>query len=73
MPWIPYGIDGLSYWCKSLLGRPLVAIAGIDAGNIEAIAATGVSGIALITCITKSPDPEQMTRNLMQQIEANRT
>lgn len=73
MPWIPYGMDGLDYWCKSLLGRPLVAIAGIDAGNIAAISATGVSGIALITCITKALNPEQMTRHLLQQIEANRT
>lgn len=72
MPWIPYGMDGLNYWYKSLLERPLVAIAGIDADNIEAIAATGVSGIALITCITKALDPEQMTRHLLQQVEANR-
>jgi len=72
MPWIPYGMAGLDYWCASLTQQPLVAIAGIDANNIEAIASTGVSGIALITAITQNPDPEKASQELQQMIALNR-
>ena len=72
MPWVPYGLAGLNYWCESLTQRPLVAIAGIDQHNIEAIANTGVSGIALITAITQAQDPVGVCENLQQLIAQSR-
>lgn len=72
MPWVPYGLAGLRYWCTSIVDYPLVAIAGIDATNIQPIAATGVSGVALITAITKSDNPEQTSAELQRLVEASR-
>jgi hydroxymethylpyrimidine kinase/phosphomethylpyrimidine kinase/thiamine-phosphate diphosphorylase len=68
MPWVPHGIEGLRYWTRAIGGYPLVAIAGINDANIGDIAATGVSGIALITAITDAADPEDVTRQLLARI-----
>ncbi|MCB1755688.1 MAG: thiamine phosphate synthase [Gammaproteobacteria bacterium] len=69
MPWQTLGIEGLSYWSKLLQpGYPVVAIAGIDAGNITKVAATGVSGIALISAISQAQDPEESTRRLIHML-----
>lgn len=68
MPWVPHGIEGLQYWTRAIADYPLVAIAGINNANIDDIAATGVSGIALITAITGSADPEGATRELLTRI-----
>lgn len=72
MPWVPYGLSGLEYWCAAIKGYPLVAIAGIDATSIEPIAATGVSGIALITAITKADAPEVTAKQLQGLVHASR-
>ncbi|MGB1141673.1 MAG: thiamine phosphate synthase, partial [Halioglobus sp.] len=69
MPWIPHGIDGLAYWLRAIREFPLVAIAGINALNIDDIAATGVSGIALITAITQAPDPDAITTQLLAKLQ----
>ncbi len=72
MPWVPYGLEGLHYWRQALADHPLVAIAGIDSSNITAIAQTGVSGIALITAITKATDAQRESQHLKQLISSNR-
>lgn len=66
MPWTPHDLSGLRHWQHSLTNYPLVAIAGMTSGNIASVAATGVSGIALITAITQAVDPEAATRELLQ-------
>ena len=68
MPWIPQGLDNLRYW-SHVLPLPVVGIAGIHAGNIEAIAATGCAGAAVITAITQSPHPEQACAELMARFQ----
>ena len=42
-----------------------------DALNIDDIAATGVSGIALITAITQAPDPDATTTQLLSILQEN--
>jgi hydroxymethylpyrimidine kinase/phosphomethylpyrimidine kinase/thiamine-phosphate diphosphorylase len=64
MPWIPQGLDNLRYWA-GLLPVPVVGIAGIDVGNMAGVAAQGVAGAAVITAITKAPDPEVACHQLM--------
>lgn len=71
MPWIPHGLEGLQYWCDSLINtqtRPLVAIGGINESNISDVAKCGSSGIALISAITAAVDPEAATLELMRRI-----
>lgn len=63
MPWIPQGLDNLRYWAR-LLERPVVGIAGIAAGNMQEVAAQGVSGAAVISAITGAADPGQACKTL---------
>ncbi len=65
MPWTPHGISGLKYWQKCL-DYPLVAIGGINTKNIQDVAQSKVSGIALITAITHSITPEKTTKTLIE-------
>ncbi len=64
MPWVPQGLDNLRYWA-SVLDVPVVGIAGIDATNMAAVAATGAASGAVITAITKAADPAAACRELM--------
>lgn len=63
MPFAPQGISMLKYW-QSLLNYPLVAIAGINTDNIQAVAETGVSGIAMISAILQAQDPVKAAQAL---------
>lgn len=64
MPWIPQGLDNLRYWA-GLLPLPVVGIAGIDVRNVTDVAATGAASAAVITAITRAPDPEEACRQLV--------
>ncbi|MAT51932.1 MAG: thiamine phosphate synthase [Porticoccaceae bacterium] len=66
MPWIPRGPAGFRYWRNVLRGYPLVAIGGINAARLPAVAAAGADGIALISAITGAPDPVTETQGLLQ-------
>jgi hydroxymethylpyrimidine kinase / phosphomethylpyrimidine kinase / thiamine-phosphate diphosphorylase len=68
MPWSPQGIFGLRYWSRAL-DYPVVAIGGISDEKIELIKSTGCSGIALITAITLSSNPEEATLELLKKIK----
>ena len=64
MPWIPHDLNGLQYW-QDTLHYPLVAIGGINRERIPKVAATGVSGIAMITAITLNENPESATKEFI--------
>ena len=68
MPWIPHALDGLDYW-NEVLNYPVVGIGGIHQDRVAGVAATGVSGIAMITAITLADDPEQVTREMIETIQ----
>lgn len=63
MNWIPQGLDNLAYWV-SVSRVPVVAIAGIHAGNLEEIAATGADSAAVIQAIVSMPSPAAAYRDL---------
>jgi hydroxymethylpyrimidine kinase/phosphomethylpyrimidine kinase/thiamine-phosphate diphosphorylase len=69
MPWVPHGIAGLSYW-RALLEYPLVAIGGINSERINAIAASGVDSVAMITAITLADDPVATVKQFVAVCEA---
>lgn len=71
MPWIPQGLDNLGYWA-GLLPVPVVGIGGIDVRNIAEVAAQGVASAAVITAITRAPDPEAACRQLMAEFARGR-
>ncbi len=66
MPWKPQGINRLGEWIRLLDGHtPLVAIGGIDVPRATTLHATGVGAVAMISAITKAPDYQQVTRDLL--------
>lgn len=72
MPWTPQGVAGLDYW-QRMLKYPLVAIGGINRERLPGIAATGVSGVAMITAITLATDPEQTARDFLALLDNSRS
>jgi thiamine-phosphate pyrophosphorylase len=62
----PVGLAGLARVAAAGrgAGRPLGAIAGIDAGNAAAVIGAGADGVAVISAIFNSDDPAAAARRL---------
>jgi len=60
----PTSIEVLKEAVKVITGIPIFAIGGITKENASPILQTGVDGLAVITSIFGSPDPETATREL---------
>lgn len=65
MPSQPQGVARLAQYVPLAAPYPTVAIGGINAERLAAVAATGVKSIAVVTAITEAADPEQATQLLM--------
>lgn len=61
MAFAPLGIQQLKKFTHTLKNYPVVAIGGIGQDNISAVRETGVSGIAMISAITRASNPETST------------
>jgi thiamine-phosphate pyrophosphorylase len=57
---------------RALSALPLVAIGGLDAGNLGAAIAAGADGIAVVSAIMAASDPEAASRELATAIAAAR-
>lgn len=64
----PVGLVGMRRIMEILRSRapkmPVVAIAGIDAGNAAEVIAAGADGIAVISALSLAPDPAGAAREL---------
>jgi thiamine-phosphate pyrophosphorylase len=64
----PVGLDGFKTILATVRARapamPVVAIAGIDAGNAADVIAAGADGVAVISALSLAPDPAAAARNL---------
>ncbi|MCV2886226.1 thiamine phosphate synthase [Aestuariibacter sp. AA17] len=67
MPWVNQGTQGLAYW-RHLIDYPLVAIGGIDEGNISEVIRCKPDGIAMISAITQHHEPAKQVKELMHLI-----
>ncbi len=65
MPWIPHGVENLSYWVDTMSEYPWVAIGGINLERFEEVAKTKVSGIAMISAITQAENPASIAQQMM--------
>ncbi|MBA2711669.1 MAG: thiamine phosphate synthase [Tatlockia sp.] len=64
-----WGLEGL----KSLAERavhPLIAIGGINLGNVEEVMAAGARGVAVIGVLHEASDPSEMTLKLRKLIDS---
>lgn len=57
------GLAGLQQ-LRRMTGRPLVAIGGIQAGNVAAVMAAGADGVAVVSALCASADPAAAARHL---------
>ncbi|MDB1123201.1 thiamine phosphate synthase [Vibrio algarum] len=59
-----WGLEGLKHAVKKSQ-QPIVAIGGINKTNINEVSKTGVDGIALVTAICHSDNPELTSKELL--------
>jgi thiamine-phosphate pyrophosphorylase len=66
----PQGLEALS-GVRSALTIPLVAIGGITHKNVKAVLDAGADGVAVVSSILASNDPEAAARGLRKAMEGN--
>jgi thiamine-phosphate diphosphorylase len=55
MPWLPQGLDNLSWWCRAA-GVRVTAIGGIlEPAQVQAVARTGTDGICIVRGLGADP------------------
>lgn len=72
MRFAPQGIAALRRWRSILAGYPIVAIGGIDAGNVHDVVRAGADSVAVIRAITLAADPSRSARELAAALEHSR-
>lgn len=60
----PIGFDGLTL-IVAAAALPVFAIGGLKHGDAKAVRATGAIGMAVVSAVTRAPDPEAATRALL--------
>jgi thiamine-phosphate pyrophosphorylase len=65
----PIGFDGLMQ-IAAAAALPTFAIGGLKPGDAGAVRATGAVGMALVSAVTRVPDPEAATRALLAEWRA---
>lgn len=66
---MPLGVDGY----RDLVAAtrlPVVAIGGITAQDVPALARTGIAGVALVREIMEADDPERVARGIVSAVES---
>ena len=63
------GLERLAEAVELAAPRPLIAIGGIEARHLEALAEAGVGGFAVISVVADAEDPAETTRALVSGFE----
>ena len=66
----PRGLEALREVVEAVQ-IPVLAIGGINAGNLDEVLATGVAGIAVIGAVMADTDPEEAARQLREKMDAS--
>jgi len=61
MAWAPQGLERIGRWKAQLGDIPLVAIGGLTIARIAGVFENGADSSAVVTDITRNPDPESRT------------
>jgi len=70
MPWAPQGTERLGLWKRRVGACPLVAIGGITLERAPSCIAAGADAVAVVSDVTKNPDPEARARGWIQALDA---
>lgn len=68
----PLGLRGLE-GLVSATSLPVVAIGGINPGNVRAVMGTGVVGVAVVSAIVAAEDPRAAARQLREIVRRSRS
>ena len=66
MPWAPQGLPRIGEWKRKIGALPLVAIGGITLQRAQGCFDAGADVVALVSDITRHPDPEAQTKAWLQ-------
>ena len=66
MPWSPQGLPRIGEWKRKIGALPLVAIGGITLQRAQGCFDAGADVVALVSDITRHPDPEAQTKAWLQ-------
>jgi thiamine-phosphate pyrophosphorylase len=67
----PTGLEGLRAFVETLR-VPVVAIGGINEGNVEEVIKAGAAGVAVISAVVAAPDIAEAAKRLRARIESAR-
>lgn len=67
----PIGLEGLRA-IRRAVGLPLVAIGGINEGNLEKVFEAGADGVAVISAVSSAADMEEAVLRLRRAVDACR-
>ena len=59
------GVERLAAVVRAIQPQPVIAIGGINLGNVASVAETGVAGVAVISAIAEAADPRADARALV--------
>ncbi len=62
----PRGVERLAEVVHAVRPQPVIAIGGIDLGNVARVAEAGVAGIAVISAIADAADPRRAAHALAE-------
>ena len=65
-PYDPRGIEQLAEVVRAVQPKPVIAIGGIDLGNVARVTEAGAAGVAVISAIAEAADPYGAARALAQ-------
>lgn len=59
---------GLLEQVRDRVRIPYLAIGGVNVGNVQSVIEVGASGAAVISAITRSPNPRQVVRDMLERM-----
>jgi len=66
----PRGVERLAEVVRAVRPMPVIAIGGIDLGNLAQVIEAGAAGIAVISAIAAAADPRGAARSLSESLRA---
>jgi thiamine-phosphate pyrophosphorylase len=60
------GVEQLAEVVRAVQPKPVIAIGGIDLGNVVQVAEAGVAGVAVISAVAEAADPSRAARLLAE-------
>jgi len=71
-PGDPRGVERLAEVVRAVRPKPVIAIGGIDLGNLARVIEAGAAGIAVISAIAEAADPCSAARALAENLREHR-